>query len=188
MEDQEIIRLFLARDQAALAETAEKYGRYCYAIAYNILSDRRDAEECVSDALMGLWNSIPPHRPKVLSAFVGTLVRRASLRKWRSDQAAKRGGGETAVALDELGDVLSDDRNPGRALDEQELSRAIHAFLLTLPAAERNVFISRYWYIRPIGEIARRYGFTEAKVRSMLHRTKKKLRDYLIKEGLYDLK
>lgn len=188
MEDREIVGLFLARDQTAIAETAEKYGGYCYAIAFNILSNRQDAEECVSDALMGLWNSIPPQRPVVLSAFVGTLARRASLKKWRSNRAAKRGGGETAIALDELGDVLSDDCDPGRVLDERELSLAIHAFLLTLRAAERNVFLSRYWYIKPIGEIARQCGFTEAKVRSMLHRTRKKLKDYLIKEDLYDLK
>lgn len=186
MEDREIIDLFWARDQAALAETAEKYGGYCYAIAFRILSDRQDAEECVNDALMGLWNSIPPQRPAVLSAFVGTLVRRASLRKWRSDRAAKRGGGETALALEELGDVLSDGRDPDRELDERELSRAIHAFLRSLRAAERNVFLSRYWYIRSIGEIARQYGFTEAKVRSMLYRTRKKLKNYLIKECGYE--
>lgn len=187
MEDREIVDLFWARDQAALAETAEKYGKYCYTIAFNILSDRRDAEECVSDALMGLWNSIPPHRPAVLAAFVGTVVRRASLRKWRSNRAAKRGGGETALALDELGDILPDGRDPDRVLDERELKCAVHAFLLKLKATERNVFLSRYWYVRPINEIARRYGFSEAKVRSMLHRTRKKLKDYLIKEGLYEL-
>ncbi len=187
MEDREIVDLFWARDQAAIAETAEKYGKYCYSIAYNILADRRDAEECVSDAMMGLWNSIPPHRPAALAAFVGTVTRRASLRKWRSNRAAKRGGGETAVALDELGDVLPGGQDPGRVLDERELKCAVHAFLLTLRATERNVFLNRYWAIRPVGEIARRYGFSEAKVRSMLHRTRKKLKDYLIKEGLYEL-
>lgn len=186
MEDKEIVELFFKRDQSAIDKTQEKYGDYCLAIAINILSNRQDAEECVNDALMNLWNSVPPVRPDSLQAFLGALTRCAGLKKWRDGRALKRGGGETAAALEELGECVASAGLPEREVEARELGRAVNDFVMTLKKVERNVFICRYWFMKPVGEISRQFGFSQSKVKSMLQRTRGKLRDFLIKEGMYD--
>ncbi len=186
MEDERIVELLFARDQSALAEVERKYGGWCRAVAGNILTDPEDAKECVNDALMNLWRSVPPERPKSLKAFLGSLTRCAGLKRYRDSRAEKRGGGETALALEELSECVPSGSTPEREAEARELGRAVNDFVMSLKTDERNVFISRYWYLQPVGAISRRFGFSESKVKSMLHRTRKKLKERLIREGIYD--
>lgn len=185
MEDRDIIALYLERNQEAIAETEKKYGRYCYAIAYNILYNAEDAEESVNDALMNAWNSIPPHTPTVLSAFLGKLTRYVSLKKWRYARTQKRGGGETALAYEELSDCIPGGKSVEEELQEKELAEMIDRFLDELPAVERRLFICRYWYFDDISTISKQFGFSSSKVKSMLHRIRKKLLSSLSEEGVF---
>lgn len=157
MEDKDIIALYLERNQGAIAETEKKYGRYCYAIAYNILSNTEDAKESVNDALLNAWNSIPPHIPSVLSAFLGKLTRYVSLKKWRYTRTQKRGGGETAFVYEELSDCIPGGKSVEEVWQEKELAEMIDCFLDELTAVERRIFICRYWYFDDISAISRRY-------------------------------
>ena len=185
MNDGEIVSLFWERDERAVSESLNRYGRYCKSIAYGILQNPQDAEECVDDACLAAWNSIPPHRPAILSSFLGKLTRRASLKKWRGYSAQKRGGGELPAALDELQDCIPNALTLEAEVEERELARSINAFLQNLPSAERRVFILRYWYLESIAAIAARLGFSQSKVKSMLHRSRGKLLEHLRKEGFF---
>ena len=185
MEDRDIIALYLERNQEAVTETEKKYGRYCYSIAYNILYNAEDAEECVNDALMNAWNSIPPHMPSILSTFLGKLTRYVSLKKWRYARTKKRGGGETALAYEELSECIPGGKAVEEELQEKELAEMIDDFLDGLPAVERRIFICRYWYFDDISTISRQFGFSRSKVKSMLYRIRKKLMARLEEEGVY---
>ena len=184
MEDREIVKLYLARSEQALAETQAKYGAYCYSIAYNILTDSQDAEECVSDTYLAAWNRIPPKEPDLLGAFLGRITRYLSIDRWRSRRSRKRGGGEIALALEELGECASQNETMEDLLQRKQAEEALNRFLATLPETERNVLLCRYWYMDSIGQIAGKTGFTASKVTSMLHRTRGKLRKFLEKEAL----
>ena len=183
MEDSRILDLYWQRSQQAIAETAKKYGRYCFSIAFNILENGADAEETVNDTYLGAWNAIPPHRPANLSTFLGKIARRLALKRWEAARAAKRGGGETALVLEELAGCI-----PGKSLEEtmneRELSRILQKFVRDLPRTERRVFVCRYWYLDPIANIAKEFGFSQSKVKSMLLRTRNKLKKELEKEGI----
>lgn len=183
MEDAKILELFRARDEAAITETAAKYGKYCRAIAMNILSCDEDADESVSDTWLGAWNSIPPQSPENLSTYLGKLTRRAALKKWRAGQTEKRGRGQTALALEELAEIIPMSGAPEEGVMAEELAEALNRFVGTLPDVQRRVFLRRYWYLDPVEQIARSWGFTPAKVNSMLHRIRLKLKNYLKKEG-----
>lgn len=184
MEDLQIVDLYFARSEQAVAETAHKYGTYLFSIAHNILMNRPDAEEAVSDTYLGAWNSIPPHRPGRLSTYLGKITRRCSLEKWKAAHARKRGGGEVNVALEELGECLASGQTPEQQMELKELTRRINSFLKALPETEQRIFVCRYWYVMPVKEIARGFGFSESKVKSMLSRTRGKLRICLEKEGI----
>lgn len=186
MDDASIVDLYWARSDNAIKETASKYGKYCYAIANNILFNSEDADESVNDTYWGAWNSMPPHRPSVLSSFLGKITRRISLNKWRDRHRERRGGGEVSIVLDELEDCLPSDYNLEEEILAAEMGMAINSFLIKLPDAERRVFICRYWYLDPISAICKQFGFSESKVKSMLHRTRSKLSLYLAKEGLFN--
>lgn len=183
MNDQRIVELYFARSQQAIAETASKYGKYCYAIAYNILNCHEDAEESVDDTYIAAWNSIPPHRPSVLSAFLGKITRRVAIDKWRKRSAEKRGGGEVPLALEELQDCIPEGESAEQVFEKQRLSAVIGDFVRSLPETEQKVFLCRYWYLDPIDAICRQFGFSDGKVKSMLYRTREKLRTRLQKEG-----
>ena len=185
MEDSEIIGLFFSRSEEAVARTAEKYGTYCRSIARNILASREDTEECLNDTWLAAWDSIPPQRPDRLSVYLGRITRNLAIGIWRKNNARCRGGGETALALEELGEIAGKD-SAQEALQTKELSRAISAFLKTQPEQRRKVFVRRYFYLEDMDAIAHRYGLRPTNVRMMLSRTRQKLRQYLIKEG-YDL-
>jgi len=184
LEDHAIIALFWARQERALEETDRKYGRYCWTIAYNILRSREDSEECVNDTWLRAWNAIPPQRPAILSAFLGRITRNLSLDRYKAGRTGKRGGGQLLVALEELETCLSAGDTVEQLVEEAELSRSIDRFLRTLPEKERCVFLRRYWYVDTTLEIARRYKMSEGTVKSMLHRTRQKLRTYLEQEGV----
>ena len=184
MEDARIVDLYWARSETAIDETSAKYGKYCYAIAHNILANAEDADESVNDTYLAAWNSIPPQRPSVLSSFLGKITRRISIDKWRTRNAEKRGGGEIILALDELSDCVPSSRNVEQEVEAAILGKLIDNFVMSLPITERRVFICRYWYLDPIASICHQFGFSQSKVKVMLHRTRNSLRYYLEKEGV----
>lgn len=184
MEDRQIVELFWQRSEQALAETAAKYGSYCHAIAFRLLRDQQDAEESVNDAYLDAWNSIPPHRPETLSTFLGKLVRHIAIDRLRKNNAQKRGGGETALALEELEECLSAGDDVEREVERNALSEALNAFVASLPSVERRVFLRRYWFLDSIEDICGQFGFSQSKVKSMLHRTREKLRRCLSEQQL----
>ena len=184
MDDSQIIDLYWNRSEEAIAQTDQKYGSYCRRISMNILHDPQDAEECVSDAYLGVWNAIPPQRPSIFSAFLGKITRNISLHCWQKRHAAKRGGGETGVLLSELEDCLPAGGTLEETVDARALGGLLSAFLDTLTREQRTVFVRRYWFADSIEEVAARTGISTSKAASMLFRLRKKLRDYLTKEGI----
>ena len=183
MDDKSIVDLYFNRNQDAITQTDKKYGRYCYSIAYNILTNKEDAEESVSDTYMTAWRAIPPRRPSVLSAFLGKITRHIAIDRWRERSASKRGGGEVTLALEELKDCVADMQNVEMDYERKEIVKAYVKFLDTLPIVERRVFLCRYWYVESIEAIADKFGFSQSKVKTMLHRTRAKLRKQLTEEG-----
>lgn len=183
MEDSRIIELYWKRSERAIVESERKFGGYCYQIAYHILYSREDAEEIVSDTWLGAWNSMPPHKPNMLSAFFGKITRRCSIDRWRRRTADKRGGGEMPLALDELQECIAGTGAVEETVEHEALAAAINVFLGTLSETERRVFLWRYWYLYSIQEICERSGFAKNKVATMLYRTRIKLREYLSEEG-----
>ena len=184
MEDMQIVDLYFARSEKAIDETAHKYGKYLFSIAYNILSSNRDSEEAVNDTYLGAWNSIPPHSPQRLSTYLGKITRRISLDKWKSLHTRKRGGGEVVLALEELGECIASSETPQQQVETQELTQQLNVFIKALPEIEQQVFVCRYWYLYSVKTIAKQFDFSESKVKSMLSRTRNKLKTHLQKEGI----
>lgn len=182
MEDTEIIELFWQRRPEALEVASRKYGKLCCRVARNILPCPEDAEECVNDAYLTLWNSIPPERPKVLSTYIATLVRNTALSRYRLLHAKKRGGGQTEAALDELTECLAGESDVARDFEAKALRQEIDRFLFTLSKDDRIIFLYRYWLMLSAPEIARKFGYSQSKIGSSLHRTRKKLKAHLAKE------
>ena len=179
MEDERIIDLYWQRSQEAISRTDEKYGRLCTKISLNILSNAQDAEECVSDTYMALWNSIPPQRPTCFQAFAAAIVRNLSLMKLREQYARKRGGGEFDLVLDELKDTIASGDSVEAECERKEFAAAVNQFLCTLSADDRNIFVCRYWFFASIADIALRFKCSQSKVKTSLFRTRQKLRLYL---------
>lgn len=188
MDDNQIIELYINRNEKAIQCTSEKYGNYCFSIANNILHNKEDSDEVVNDTYMGSWNSIPPHKPHNLSTFLGKITRNLSLKKWRHLHAQKRGGDEVLLAYEELSYYIPDENDLNKQLETQEISEIINKFLETLKETERKVFVCRYWYFDSISKISKQFSFSETKVRSMLYRTREKLAAALKKEGVYNEK
>lgn len=183
MEDSRILELFNARDESAIEEAAHRHGGLCRALALRVLGDVRDAEECVSDALLAAWDSIPPARPEKLAAYLAKLTRNLALKRRRDQSRLKRGGAQYDLAYEELDASLPGRDNVEETLERCDLHTAIVAFLRTLSRTERRLFLCRYWYFDSIAELSRSLGFSESKVKSMLARSRGKLRRYLEKEG-----
>ena len=184
MDDKQIVALYFDRNEQAIAETETKYGKYCYAIAIGVLSMHEDAEESVNDTWIDAWNSMPPHRPSILSTFLGKITRRIAIDKWRHRTAEKRGGGEIPLVLDELEDCIAHDSDVEKTLEKQRLEEVINRFVHKLPEKDQKVFLCRYFYMDSIESICRQFGFSESKVKSILHRTREKLRRVLREEEL----
>jgi len=186
LDDESIVRMFWARDEQAIPSTADKYGKYCISIAQNILGNKEDAEECVNDAYLQAWNSIPPHRPNVLSTFLGRLVRNLSINKYRHNIVKKRGGGQATVVLEEISELISDGESIENLLERRELLKSIEDFLDKLPENKRRIFVCRYWFFESVTEISNRFGITENSVSVTLNRLRKKLHKHLLERG-FDL-
>ena len=182
MDDSKIIELFWERDENALSAVSEKYGRYCAAVARNILGNEQAAEECVNDTLLELWEVIPPNRPRNLSAFVCEVTRNNALDAVREQKTQKRGSGEMALVLDELYDVASD-YSVERLAEQHELMERVNVFLKKLPERKQKVFVLRYWYCYTVTDIAQIVGMTEANVYNVLKRVRKSLLEYLEKRS-----
>lgn len=184
MDDSAIIELLFARSEQAIRELDGKYGKVCRSLSYNILHSRQDAEECVNDAYLGIWDAIPPARPSPLLAFLCRIVRNRSLARYHADKAAKRGGGSYTVALEELEGCLASPRTVEGDLEEQELVRLIEDFLEALPPENRVLLMRRYWFSDSCREIAVRTGLSEKNVSVRLTRIRKQLRRYFEERGV----
>lgn len=182
LEDDKIIEMYFARDNFAINETKHKYGKLLYSVSYNILKIREDAEECENDTYLAAWDSIPPTRPQIFSAFLSRITRNLSLKKVKNDTAKKRGGDDTTLPFDELAVIIPDKFDD---ISRLELTEILNKFLRSLSTTERQVFICHYWYCDSIKDIARQFGFTQSKVKMMLSRSRKKLLEYLKKEEVY---
>ena len=182
MEDEKIIDLYWNREQTAIIETEAKYGAYCHHIAWNILNNNQDSEECVNDTWLRAWNSMPTERPGILSAFLGAITRNLSLDCYRKKHAKKRGEGEVMYVFEELQDCFLND-GPEQQSEANALVEALNYFLSKMEKDNRMIFVRRYWYMDSVEGIAKRYGISESKVKSSLFRSRNKLRDFLQKEG-----
>ena len=184
MEDGKIIDLYFERNESAISETAEKYGNYLYKIAFNILSDNEDSEESVNDTYMSAWNTIPPEKPNVFSAFLSKITRYISINRYRAKKTEKRGGGEIDAAFEEIEECVPDKSNIYDEIETKELAEIISDYLKKLPETERKIFVCRYYYLDSLSDISKQFGFSKSKVASMLHRTRKKILSHLEKEGV----
>ena len=184
MEDSQIVELYWARSERAIPETADKYGRYCFSIAFNVLHNREDSEECVNDTYLHAWNGMPEQRPNKLSAFLGRITRNLSLNRWDKYSAEKRGAGQADLALEELRECVPAPDCTERVVDDMALAELFNRFLASLTAENRRIFMRRYWYLSSIKEIAAEYGLSESKVKMSLLRSRNTLRLLLEKEGI----
>ena len=183
MDDKKIIELFFERSEQAIVELQSKYGRILKKLAFNILGSDGDAEECLNDAYLAVWNTIPPERPDVLSSYVCRIARNIAINRYRMNTATKRNG-TYSVALDEIEQIIPSPSRIEDELDEKELSDAINGFLGTLDKESRVMFVRRYWHCDPIEDIAALFHTSRHAVSVKLFRIRKKLRDYLIKKGV----
>ncbi len=183
MEDSRIVELYWQRDEAAIRETERKYGRYLMKIARGILGAEEDSQECVSDAYLRAWNTIPPQKPEALSAYLAKLARRASIDCFRRRNREKRRASQYALSLSELEECLSGGNTTEEKADVRLLAQAMEAYLKTLSPEARNMFLFRYYYMDSIREVASFFACSEAKVKSSLHRTRLGLKEYLEQEG-----
>ena len=181
--DSHIISLYEARDEQAIALTAARFGGCCYTVAYNVLANREDAEECVSDAYLAVWNAIPPAKPASLSGFLTRITRNLALDRYKSRHSDKRGGGQVPLALEELSEVVSGEEDIPADYARRELLEAISRFLAKCSPRDRGIFTDRYVRLDATPDLAVRYGVKEAQVLLILSRTRKKLKAYLEKEG-----
>ncbi len=184
MEDNQIVQMYWERNEKAISATSEKYGSYCFSIAKNILGNYEDAEECVNDTYLNTWNSIPSNRPKLLSTYLGKIVRNLAFNLYKKNKVGKRGGCQIRVVLDELSELIADPNSSEEMWNCKLISDTINSFLSELPVEKRNIFVCRYWYADSVKLIAERYAMTENNVSVTLNRLRTKLHDYLIERGI----
>lgn len=182
MNDIEIVELFWAREEAALSETDRKYRGYLMRIATNVLNNNEDGQEAVNDTYLKAWNAMPPHKPSLLSTFLGRITRQLSIDRLRTKTREKRGGSEYQLSLDELCDCAGTD-DPERECETAELARAISAYLRGISKEKRAVFVWRYYFCEPLKDICARLGESESSVKSTLYRIRQGLKQHLESEG-----
>ena len=183
MEDTAIINLYFDRSEEAIQATAQKYGRYCFSIAWNVLYDKEDSDECVNDTWLRAWNAMPPHRPSLLAAFLGKITRHLSFDRYKKLHREKRGGHQLDAVLDELAECVSGVDDTERQWEEKALIEEINRFLFRLPEDRRYLFIRRYWYADSISQIAGRMNMSVNQVSVILSRLRRRLKDDLIERG-----
>ncbi len=182
MEDREIVDLYFARDEQAIAETARKYGKLCHKLAHRITGNEQDAEECVNDAYLGVWQAIPPHRPVSLAAFVAKVTHNLAVARLRYLMAAKRRP-DALISLSELEEVIPDTASFDE-IEDREVGQWISEFLYGEEEEVRHLFIRKYWYMDSIAELSEKFGYSESKIKSILFRTRNKLKAYLTEKGV----
>ncbi len=182
MQDFEIVELYFARDERAIAETERKYGKLCHKLANRIIGDEQDAEECVNDTYLGLWQAIPPQKPNSLCAFAAKIVRNLAISRLKYRNAAKRNAG-VILSLSELDEVIPDTAG-FEDIDDGAIGRWISEFLYEQTQEVRNIFIRKYWCFDSVAELSGRFGYSEEKIKSILFRTRKKLREHLTRKGV----
>ena len=183
-EDQNIVSLFEKRNEQALAESEQQYGALCRSVAYGITGSAEDAEECLNDAMLTAWNTIPPAKPASFRAYLLKLVRNAALDRYRAAHAEKRSAAQFADSLDELAEIIPDGSDVAAETERREMLRAVTAFLRNLPQKQSALFVQRYWYAADIASLARTFHMSENHVKVTLSRLRKRLQKYLEKEGL----
>ena len=184
MDDKQILDLYWERSEAAISETSKKYGKYCRYIAFNILHNDEDSEECVNDTYLRAWNSIPPNRPSVLKTFLGKITRNLSLDRYELLNAKKRNGGQMPLVFDEIQECIPSLDSTENIVEEIALTDILNRFLSSLSLEQRKIFMRRYWYLSPIKEIATEYGMSESKIKMSLFRSRNELKKLLEKEGI----
>ncbi len=183
MQDDEIIRLYFKRNETAISATEAAYGKYLLKIAYNILANTEDCKECVNDTYLKAWNSIPPHKPAVLSAYLGKITRENAIDIYRKQSRNKRKPSEYAFALDELSECVSGNESTESRVDARMLGKEISRYLHSLTDEKQRIFVMRYYRCDSVKDIAAKLNVSESKVKTMLHRIRKGLKKHLIKEG-----
>ena len=184
MNDEQIINLFLTRSEKAIYEAKEKYEKYCYDIAYNILHNIEDSEECVNDAYLQAWNTIPPQKPNFLASFLGKITRNLAINKYKYNSAKKRGIGRMDIILDELEECLPAKDNIEQEVEDKIAIESLNVFLSMQKSRTRKIFIRRYWYMDSIKEIAKDFNMSESNVKMTLSRTRIALKMFMEKEGV----
>lgn len=185
LTDKQIIDLYWQRDESAIEETDKKYGRALFRIAYNLLSDRMDCEECKNDTYVRVWNSVPPTRPRVLPAYLTEIMRRVAINKYKQKRSQRRVPSELTVSMDELRDSLQNEASPVSERDAAEIGKVINAFLRELPERRRYIFIERFYFAEPVEEIATELSASVATVYREIERIRKDLKVYLERNDIY---
>lgn len=186
IKDSEIVDLYWKREEQAVQETSKKYEAYLSKIAYGILSDFEDSRECVNDTYLAAWNSMPEHRPSVLSTYLGKIIRQIAIDRFRANHSQKRYASEYALALSELENALTSQSTPETEFAVKQLDEAINTFVRSLKETERTVFLGRYYFFDSIKTISAYCGLREANTKTILYRIRQRLRAYLVMEG-FDL-
>jgi len=184
LDDKKIIELFCERKEQAIVELSKKYGLVCRKVASNILNDTRDTEECINDAYLGAWNTIPPQAPNPLLSYICRIVRNLAINRYHANSAKKRNS-VYDISLEELDNCFPLDFSVESHLEAVEIAQLINQFLGTLEMENRIMFVRRYWYSDSIEDIAKLFGVSKNNVSVRLSRTREKLRKYLMKEGVY---
>lgn len=183
MDDREIIKLFFERSEEAITELSDQYGAVCSKIAFNILNNQQDAEECVNDAYLGVWNTVPPQNPNPLLSYVCRIVRNLAVKKYHSNTAIKRNS-IYDIALTEIENCFPSSMTADDEFNAAETAQIIDNFLATLNQENRIIFIRRYWYSDSIEDIAKQFNTSSHNISVRLSRTREKLRKHLLKEGV----
>lgn len=184
MDDKQIVELYWKRIEAAVEETSQKYGHFCFYIANGILRNKEDSDECVNDTYLQVWNAVPPQKPQSLKAFLGKITRNLALHKWEKRQAKKRGKDEVTCALEELQECIPCAANVENVTEQIVLVDTLNHFLTILDKENRTIFMQRYYCLLSIKEIAIQYQLSESKVKMSLFRSREKLKNMLEKEGI----
>ena len=185
MNDIELINLYWNRSEEAISETDKKYGNYCRKIAYNVLYDIEDSKECVNDTYLNTWKAIPDDKPDIFIAYLGKITRNLAINLYNKQKAKKRGSGTVEVVLTELENIISAKNSIDDEMESKLITEKLNEFLWTLKKEHRVIFVRRYWYIDSIKDIAKKMGVSESKVKSILFRSRNKLKVFLEEEEIY---
>ena len=183
MEDEKIIELYFARDEKAIEETDFKYRKYLFSLAYNIVNDRLDCEECLNDTYVGAWNSMPPSRPNFLKAFLTIIARRTAIKRYHSNMRKKVIPSEMTLSLSELEDFIAGDDEVSEAFDSERLGKVISSFVRSLSERRQFIFMSRYYAAEPIDKIASALSLSRSSVNKELAAIRSALKEKLESEG-----